>query len=114
MIIRCLAMLAAVGVSVAHAEPALQQQVAPLLNRHCSSCHAGEKPAGGFDWKAITFDLNSAEVRQQWVHLYDRVAQGEMPPASEGRLDETIKSQVLTSLSKGWEFVLRITGFPPA
>jgi len=58
-----------------------ERSLAALLEVGCGSCHSGESPAGGLDLRTLSDDLASADVRQRWVEIYDRVERREMPPS---------------------------------
>ena len=51
-----------------------------LLEAGCGGCHVGTSPAGGLDLRALSADLASAEVRERWIEIFDRVERREMPP----------------------------------
>ncbi len=83
---------------VARGESQIRSQLGPFLAQHCFDCHAGDTPEAGLDLKAVSTDLADVEVRRRWVYLYDRVANGEMPPKSEPRPVEESKAMFLQSL----------------
>ena len=83
----------------ARGDATLRQQLTPFLQEHCISCHSGDTPAGNFNLETCSFDLADAEVRSRWVYLHDRVAQGEMPPATESRPDEAANTTFLEVLA---------------
>lgn len=66
--------------SLADASAPVQQA---YLQQHCVACHGGDAPESGLDLTHLSTHLKDAEVRRRWVDLYDRVATGTMPPASE-------------------------------
>ncbi len=95
----CMALLAVmVSVGTAGADTTVSPQVATFLERHCFECHAGEAPEAGLDLKAIAADFADAEVRRRWVYLYDRVADGEMPPETADQPDAETKAKFLGAL----------------
>jgi hypothetical protein len=59
---------------------AAEQPFAPLLDRHCGECHAGPAPAAGLAVDGPAVDLAVTAVRERFVLMHDRVAQGQMPP----------------------------------
>ncbi len=72
----------------------------PFLKQHCFDCHTGDEPEGGFNLLKLSNDLKDAEVRRRWVFLHDRVAAGEMPPKSAGKLDAVVKAEFLDKLGE--------------
>ena len=81
-----------------HAQTTLSPQVVPFLTEHCHNCHAGDDPAGGLDLQTVAADFSDAEIRRRWVFLYDRVADGEMPPSSEVPPSVDDQSRFLSTL----------------
>jgi mono/diheme cytochrome c family protein len=62
-----------------------REQVQPLLAKHCSACHRGEKPKGNLDLDRLSLDLADQRTRDQWQLISKRVAASEMPPKSKPR-----------------------------
>jgi hypothetical protein len=90
--------LSLAGAPAARGQVPFPPQIAPFLERHCSSCHSGETPEAGLNLKSVPADLDDAEVRRRWVFVHDRVAQGEMPPKSADQPDADSRSAFLESL----------------
>jgi len=61
--------------------PAIQ----PFLDRHCMDCHDGDVRKGGLDLTSLSNDSNDAAAHKKWVRVFDRAANGEMPPVGEDR-----------------------------
>lgn len=51
-----------------------------FLERHCTDCHSELTAEAGLDVTALSDHLDDEAVFDDWVHLFDRVAAGEMPP----------------------------------
>lgn len=69
-------------------EPALNQQaetssIRKFFQRHCVDCHDAQTKEGGLDVTAIKQDFDRQELFERWVKIYDRVADGEMPPDAD-------------------------------
>ena len=47
---------------------------------HCFDCHDSESKEAGLDLETLPFDLENGAVFARWVHIHDRVRDGEMPP----------------------------------
>jgi len=55
-------------------------KLTPFFNKHCYECHDESSGEGGLNLDALSRDLGDEAVMEKWVRLYDRVADGEMPP----------------------------------
>ena len=58
----------------------LPMDVAPFLRQHCGDCHANGAQEGNFSLDVLSSDFGDAAAHAVWVRLFDRVADGEMPP----------------------------------
>jgi hypothetical protein len=76
--------------------PPVTQQ---FLQNNCMDCHQGSDAEGGLDLSQIDFNLDDPLTAERWIHLFDRVADGEMPPEDFGELDREEKTQFLTQTS---------------
>ncbi|MFM7057514.1 MAG: DUF1587 domain-containing protein, partial [Planctomycetota bacterium] len=56
---------------------------AAFLEQHCQRCHSGEMPAGQLQLPLSIPDFGDADIRARWIHVYDRVSGGEMPPETK-------------------------------
>lgn len=70
-----------------------------FLQQHCTDCHSGQKTEGDFSIDNLTFQLDDAAIRRRWIHVYDRVAQREMPPPDSSVLNNADRQQLLDQLS---------------
>ena len=88
-------------------EIAFETHIAPILKRHCFSCHSGAKPKAGLDLTTrrglLRGSRSGAVVRQAAAEsslLWERIAAGEMPP--KGRpLTSTEKGLIRTWINRG-------------
>jgi len=71
-----------------------------FFEAHCLSCHEGEEPAGGLDLAALKLNLDDPDQFSQWLRVHDRIASGEMPPATETQPAPREVEQVTSTLSK--------------
>jgi hypothetical protein len=55
-------------------------QVRPFVERHCISCHSGDKPKGGLDLSRDATAEQIASRPREWGLVLDRLRAGEMPP----------------------------------
>jgi mono/diheme cytochrome c family protein len=70
--------------------------VQPLLRTHCSSCHSGPAPAGGFAVENL-LRLTESETlgeRDRWEQIARRMRGGEMPPMGAPQPDREQVSAV--------------------
>ncbi|MEI7699916.1 MAG: DUF1592 domain-containing protein [Planctomycetia bacterium] len=67
------------------AQHPLPEDVQPFLAQHCLKCHSGDDSAVGLNLQTLSTEVGYAETMSRWVSVYDRVATGEMPPATESR-----------------------------
>ncbi|MCA8988553.1 MAG: DUF1592 domain-containing protein, partial [Planctomycetaceae bacterium] len=51
-----------------------------FFKRYCLDCHQGAEAEASLDLKALPVELADPKNFARWEQLYDRVAQGEMPP----------------------------------
>jgi hypothetical protein len=82
------------------AQNTLDRQLAPFLKEHCFDCHSGDSVEGNLNLASYATDLTDAEVRRRWVFLYDRVAQGEMPPESAEQPSAVSRAHFLKGLGE--------------
>ena len=61
--------------------------VAPFLEKNCVECHDGETKKGGLDLTSLGANLTKLKTFETWVKIYDRTANGEMPPKKKARPD---------------------------
>jgi hypothetical protein len=52
-----------------------------FLKQRCFDCHEGKSAEGNLDLAALSQDLADGRTQQRWVRIFDRVKEGEMPPA---------------------------------
>lgn len=72
-----------------------------FLKANCYDCHRGNDPQGGLDLTKLGDDLTDAAVEQRWVRIFDRVQEGEMPPADAAEIEPGERSAFLQNTG-GW------------
>jgi mono/diheme cytochrome c family protein len=65
------------------AEVAALPKLQALVAEHCVGCHDVATKESNLDLEQLPLALDDAEVAAKWVRVHDRIASGEMPPASE-------------------------------
>ena len=76
------------------------KEIKPFIEKHCIDCHDAEMKEGGLDLESLDFDLTSKKVFKHWVHVYDQVISGDMPPKKKKRPEEKAKVDFLEFLEK--------------
>ncbi|MBL8892397.1 MAG: DUF1592 domain-containing protein [Planctomycetaceae bacterium] len=69
-----------------------------FLEAHCVACHDGPQGEAGLDLSAFQPDLGNERDFARVVRIFDRVAQGEMPPSTEARPAANESSTFLATL----------------
>jgi mono/diheme cytochrome c family protein len=75
----------------------LPTAVHSFLEEHCLDCHDEDSRKGDLDLSKIAFGLTGSTSRLKWVHIHDRIKQGEMPPDS-GDLPAADRSRFIQTL----------------
>ena len=75
------------------------EQLRPFIEKHCVDCHDADDAKGGLDFGKLPSDLNRPETLAKWVHIFDRVDQGEMPPKKKARPEASEKAKFTKTLA---------------
>ena len=67
--------------------PVVPDSIQALIETSCIDCHDSATDTR-LDFASLQFDLSDRDIFDQWVHVFDRVSSGEMPPSSEARPDQ--------------------------
>lgn len=62
-----------------------QNVMRPLLERHCLDCHGADVQKAGLRLDNIPPDFTDSKASQIWVHVFDKLSAGEMPPKKKER-----------------------------
>ncbi|OWK37918.1 hypothetical protein FRUB_07038 [Fimbriiglobus ruber] len=54
-----------------------------FLSKHCYDCHANGAKKGGLDLEKLSTEMTDRPLVANWTRIFDRVSQGQMPPATE-------------------------------
>lgn len=84
MIIRSIIIVALLCVTKVVSAASIPAGSMAFLKTHCLDCHEGPEAEAGFDLSELSGDLKH-ETFDEWVKLYDRVDNGEMPPEDSDR-----------------------------
>ncbi len=73
------------------------QSIAPFLETHCADCHDADAPKGKFRVDDLAPEFAKADSARRWEKIFDRVANGEMPPKKKARPPQSETTALL-----GW------------
>ena len=79
------------------AEDQWVKQVQPLIESSCLACHSDAEESG-LNLLTLGRDLSDPAVFKKWEHVFDRVQNGEMPPATEARPETAVLDAALAAL----------------
>jgi mono/diheme cytochrome c family protein len=74
---------------------AFQMQVVSLLQRHCVSCHGGDKPKGNLSLDAFKDEAAALKAPAVWDKVAQNLRTGSMPPPSRRKPDKADVDQAL-------------------
>ena len=89
---------AAAGKGQAAAQ-SLEAEVTPLVETSCLACH-GDRTVTPLNLARLGFDLTDRATYRAWERVYERVENGEMPPAAVARPDAAVVETALGSLKR--------------
>lgn len=87
----------ALSLPVGADEVSFEDQVRPLLRKHCVKCHGPEKQKGDLRLDTLSSDFSKTAVASAWLEVRDNINLGEMPPD-----DETPLTSEEVALLSGW------------
>ena len=76
-----------------------ESDVAPLVQGSCLACH-GDRTVTPLNLARLGSDLTDRETFRAWERVYERVENGEMPPAAVPRPDAAVVETALGSLKR--------------
>ena len=71
------------------------QTVRPFLDKHCTGCHGGDKPAAQFDLKPYTNMDAVVKDHPRWALILERLHTKEMPPKPLAQPPDASRKQVM-------------------
>ena len=89
-------LLVGVG-SLSLCAPTLATDLDALIQSSCIECHDADTETH-LDFTALGRDFESAESFRKWVHVFDRIKSGEMPPPGETQPSKTARAKALAFL----------------
>lgn|GEM_PF-1838000 len=82
-----------------------------FLLKHCSSCHIGSKPKGGFNLDSLG-DVPNVKSLELWETSLAHVRTGIMPPPKHDRLIDSEKAKFVSALQKQLDQFYKTQGQP--
>ncbi len=70
---------------------AFTAKTGPFVKAYCTDCHGPQVKKAGFRLDTLGTDLSDETILAKWVHVYDKVVTGKMPPR---RSDQPPKAEV--------------------
>lgn len=74
----------ALGFALGEGALAAEPEIASFVDRHCAECHDDLTAEADLDLLALAFRPDDPANRERWIHVFDRIEKGEMPPADSG------------------------------
>lgn len=91
--------LAAVAVPAGVVAQTFEADVAPLVESSCLQCH-GDRTVTPLNLARLGFDLADPETFKVWERVYERLENGEMPPATAPQPDAALVTAAHGSLKQ--------------
>lgn len=70
------------------------EQIQPLLNKHCFTCHSTERQEGELDLEQFSTVGAVKQQPQVWQHVLEQLANNEMPPKTAPQLSPLEKQRL--------------------
>jgi hypothetical protein len=71
-----------------------------LFDGYCMDCHKPSQKKGDFDLKDLSLTIDSRSSYEKWVHVYEQIEKGDMPPADKKQVPLQKKNTILKHLLK--------------
>ncbi|MBS0205529.1 MAG: PSD1 domain-containing protein [Planctomycetes bacterium] len=84
-------------------EDTFEKTVAPILKRHCVSCHDARKEEGELRLDTLGRDFSNGQLAGRWRDVADRIRLGEMPPEDQPKLSAVEAKAVTDWIAKQLE-----------
>jgi hypothetical protein len=75
------------------------EEISHFTEKYCVECHDADTKKGGLDLTSLKLQPASRTNFNEWVKIFDRVADGEMPPKKKPRPDSADLQTFTTSVS---------------
>ncbi|MEA3196652.1 MAG: hypothetical protein QOF32_704, partial [Gammaproteobacteria bacterium] len=73
--------------------------IRPFLEKHCVDCHDQGMAKGDLRLDSLAADFHDRKAAEVWMHVYDRMRDGEMPPKKKPQPEAAERDAVLRWLA---------------
>ena len=87
----------ALQTAIAGDEVSISKTATDFVTKNCLECHSGYAPEAGFSVADPDASLSDDHSVRFWTQVYDRVAQGEMPPKEADQPSSAERSTFITA-----------------
>lgn len=87
-----------VGTQVSPASDIPPAELLSFLDRHCTECHDDVTAEAKLNLLDLSFTLSDPDVFHKWQRIFERVHDGEMPPAKKPRPESAASEAFLSEL----------------
>jgi len=70
-----------------------------LIESSCMACHAADTETS-LDFTTLQKDFENEDSFRKWVHVFDRVTRGEMPPSEAAQPSNAVRAKALSFLER--------------
>ena len=98
----------ACAVSQSLCSPTFATDLDTLIQSSCVDCHDANNETR-LDFTTLGKDFEKAESFRKWVHVFDRIKSGEMPPPGETQPSKTARAKALSFLESELKRVNRLS-----
>ena len=77
--------------------PRMASHLATLIQTSCIECHDATTETG-LNFTQLETNFENTDSFRQWVHVFDRISKGEMPPPGETQPSKTVRGKALAFL----------------
>jgi hypothetical protein len=96
------------AVSLSFTVPSFATDLDTLIQSSCIECHDADTETR-LDFTTLGKDFENAESYRKWVHVFDRIKSGEMPPPEEIRPGKAARAKALSFLESELKRVNRLS-----
>jgi mono/diheme cytochrome c family protein len=76
-----------------------EKVIRPFLEKHCVDCHDQGMAKGDLRLDSLAADFRDRKAAEVWMHVYDRMRDGEMPPKKKPQPEAAERDAVLRWLA---------------
>jgi hypothetical protein len=99
LVIQWLLIFIGSGCGLRAAVPAdLKPSAVSFFDKHCLECHDAESEKGGLNLEKIDYAMSGRAQTDLWTRIFDRIENGEMPPAKKVQPTEAERGAILAAV----------------